>query len=62
MEVKRENVLAIAGEKDTLICRKCATDQDWAAVEVREALVTAAKLEKSQSLYFCDRCSKRIKA
>lgn len=62
MEIKREDILAIAGEKNTLVCSKCAKDPDWAAVESRDTIVTAGTLAKSQSLFFCDRCTKRIKA
>jgi hypothetical protein len=61
MVIKREDILAVRTEKD-LACRNCASDQDLAAVEKVDQLVTAASLGKSDALVFCDRCANRIKA
>jgi hypothetical protein len=61
MEIKRNDILAVKTEKD-LSCSNCATDQDIAAVETAEQVLTAEAVQKADALLFCDRCSKRIKA
>jgi len=62
MELKREDILALTTEKKELVCNKCATDQDWAAVTGKSMLFMPETLKDSKSLFFCDRCSTRIGA
>lgn len=62
MELKREDVVAVITEKNELVCRKCATDQEWAGVANPSKLFRKDKLKDTKSLYFCDRCDTRLKA
>ncbi len=62
MELKKEDVVAVTTEKNELVCRKCATDQDWAAVSDTSKLFKEEKLKDPKTLYFCDRCNTRLKA
>ena len=62
MELKKEDVIAVLGEKDELVCNKCATDKDWAAVGSKSALFLDDKLKTPDTLYFCDKCGTRLKA
>ena len=62
MELKREDVVAVITEKSELVCTKCATDQDWAAVSDPSKLFREDNLKDTKSLFFCDKCSARLKA
>lgn len=62
MELKREDIIAVITDKDELVCNKCATDQDWAAVGSKSKLFMEENLKGKDSLFFCDRCSNRLKA
>ncbi len=62
MELKREDVVAVVTEKSELVCTKCATDQDWAAVSDKSKVFMGDKLKDTKSLYFCDKCNARLKA
>ncbi|MCK4516898.1 MAG: hypothetical protein KAU31_16665 [Spirochaetaceae bacterium] len=62
MELKREDIVAVITEKNELVCKKCATDQEWAAVSDTSKLFREDKLKDTKSLYFCDRCNGRLKA
>lgn len=62
MELKREEVVAVITEKNELVCKTCATDQEWATVADKSKLFMEDKLKDTKSLFFCDRCDKRLKA
>ena len=42
-----------------LVCHDCMTDEDWAALQ-EDQVVTDSEIEKTDDMYFCDRCKKRL--
>ena len=62
MELKRDDVVAVITDKSNLLCKNCASEQDWAAVGDKSKLFMAEKLKDTDSLFFCDKCESRLKA
>ena len=56
-----EEIVALrVGETRQVICRDCATSQQWNDTK-EDDIITQESIDKKELVYFCDTCKQRLK-
>ena len=58
---KLDEIAAIIVEGGNIVCIDCATDEEMNALTA-EGIIEKSVLENDDTIYFCERCKKRILA